>query len=302
MNSISTVFARAAQGRDTVEVGAHRWPVPKSVAHLCEPASILSTIHGLVAGEAYCPCGHPTETASRCTACGRPYQRRCATDGCDEWVQPARMTGSGWYEPTSQCSKCTQKRELSLKNSRVSRIPAQIREHVGSYEVREGRLAADRALYDWLESDLDTCVWLSGPRKAGKTTAVARAAVKAVYTDLVGTLMWLEYEDLVSAAKRCYTDDGSKQWKLIDKAINTDLLVLDDVFPRTRRRPDGKILGVEGLSGHVAGTMCDVLRRRFMSRRPTLLTSVHSADWAIGHLGEHVLGWWEGVGTERRVE
>ena len=44
------ILEKAARGHDTVEVGAARWPVPKSVAHLCTPEATLSTLHGLELG------------------------------------------------------------------------------------------------------------------------------------------------------------------------------------------------------------------------------------------------------------
>jgi len=89
------IFERAAEGHDTIEVGASRWPVPKSVAHLCTPAATLSTLHGLELGGDECPCGQPVEASSPCSACRRPYQTPCCTEGCSEWVQPEERGRGG---------------------------------------------------------------------------------------------------------------------------------------------------------------------------------------------------------------
>ena len=116
------------------------------------------------------------------------------------------------------------------------------------------------------------------------------------------SLMWLEYEDFVTASKRCYLDDSAKQWKLIDKAMQCELLVFDDVMPLVRKAAHGKILGVERLSAHAAQTLCDMLRKRLHNGRPTVLTSQHTPGQVLGHLGEHVLSWWEGVGSHAVIE
>lgn len=296
------ILAKAAKGHDTVEVGAARWPVPKSVAHLCTPAATLSTLHGLTLGESYCPCGHPTEASSLCPACRRPYQTPCCTDDCDEWVQPEPKSRSGWYEPPSQCKTCTEKAECAMRESRLSYIPRRLREAASSYERRPGRESADSALFEWLNGNPQDSIWLSGPRKSGKSTAAARAAIKVIMGDRVKSLMWLEYEDFITACKRCYMDDGAKQWKLIDKAMQCELLIFDDIFPLVRKAAHGKILGVERLTAHPAQTLCDTLRKRLHNGRPTIFTSVHTAEQALGHLGEHVLSWWEGVGINGHIK
>jgi len=296
------IFAVAARGHDTVEVGASRWPVPKSVAHLCTPAATLSTLHGLKLGGDQCPCGQPVEASSLCPACRRPYQTPCCTDGCGEWVQPGPRDRGGWYAPTSQCVPCVEKAEKSLRESRLSYVPRRLKEAAADYERRPGRESADQALYGWLSGNPEDSVWISGPRKSGKSTAAARAVIKMVMGERSKSLMWLEYEDFVTASKRCYMDDSAKQWKLIDKAMQCELLVFDDVFPLARTTPDGRILGVERLSGHAAQTLCDMLRKRLHNGRPTVFTSVHTAEQALGHLGEHVLNWWEGVGSSGTIK
>lgn len=296
------IFTVAARGHDTVEVGASRWPVPKSVAHLCTPAATLSTLHGLTLGGDQCPCGHPVEASSLCPACRRPYQTPCCTDGCDEWVQPEARGRGGWYAPMSQCRPCVEKAERSLRESRLSYVPRRLKEAAADYERRSGREPADQALYQWLNGNPEDSIWISGPRKSGKSTAAARAVIKMVMGERAKCVMWLEYEDFVTASKRCYMDDSAKQWKLIDKAMQTELLVFDDVFPLARTTPDGRILGVERLSGHAAQTLCDMLRKRLHNGRPTIFTSVHTAEQALGHLGEHVLNWWEGVGSSGIIE
>ena len=296
------IFERAAGDSDTVEVGASRWPVPKSVAHLCTPAATLSTLHGLTLGGDKCPCGHPVEASSLCPACRRPYQTPCCTEGCSEWVQPQRASRGGWYAPLSQCTSCTEKSEKSLRESRLQYIPRKMRDAASDYERRDGREAVDQALFSWLNGNPEDSIWLSGPRKSGKSTAAARAAIKMVMNDRAKGLMWLEYEDFVTACKRCYLDDGAKQWKIIDKAMQCDLLVFDDVFPLVRKAPHGKILGVERLSAHAAQTLCDMIRKRLQNGRATIFTSVHTSEQALGHLGEHVLSWWEGVGVDGQIE
>ena len=290
--SIQQIFKRAARNSDTVRVGPHGWPVPKSVAHKCTPTSVLATIHGLEVGETHCPCGHPTEAASSCPACGRPYQTRCGTDGCDAWVQPEAKTDTGWYPPPSMCPKCIEDTERSLRLSRLKHIPSQIRQDASTYEQRENRASLDAHLHEWLKGDMRSGFWITGKRKTGKSTAAARAAIKAIFRGSAETMMWLECEDLVAAAKRCYQDDSAAQWRLIDKSHRTDLLVLDDVFPNTRTRPDGKVLAVEGISAHACHTLGELFRKRLMADKPTIITSVHTAQNALAFLGDNALSWW----------
>lgn len=299
---IRQILERATSGDATVEVGAARWPVPKSVAHLCTPEATLSTLHGLTLGEDVCPCGQPIEASSPCSACRRPYQTPCRTDGCDEWVQPEPKGRGGWYPPPSQCAGCTEKAERSLRESRLSYIPRRLRDAAADYERRSGREDADRALYEWLNGNPEDSIWLYGPRKCGKSTAAARAAMKCVMSERYRGVMWLEYEDFVTACKRCYLDDSAAQWKVLDKAIQCELLVFDDVFPLVRKAAHGKILGVERLSAHTAQNMSDVLRKRLHTGRATIFTSVHTAEQALGYLGEHVLSWWEGVGVDAGIK
>ena len=296
------IFERAAGGRDTVEVGAARWPVPKSVAHLCTPEATLSTLHGLQLGEDICACGHQAAASSLCPACRRPYQTPCCSDGCDEWVQPEEKGLGGWYPPPSQCKTCTAKAERALRESRLSYVPRKLLEGAAEYERRTDREPVDRALHSWLNADLNDSVWVSGARKSGKSTAVARAVTKLVMNERVKRVMWLEYEDFVTAAKRCYLDDNANQWKIIDMSMHAELLVLDDVFPLVRKTPKGKILGVERLSAHVTQTLSDLLRKRLHNGRPTLFTSVHTAEQALGHMGEHVYSWWQGDGIDACIE
>ena len=295
------ILAKAAKGHDTVEVGAARWPVPKSVAHLCTPEATLSTLHGLELGGDRCTCGHPVEASSLCPACRRPYQTPCCTEGCEEWVQPQEKSDSGWYAPPSQCTSCREKAEKSLRESRLQYIPRRLRDSAADYERKKGREQADHALYQWLNGNPEDSIWLYGARKSGKSTAAARAAMKIVMKDRVKGLMWLEYEDFVTGCKRCYMDDGANQWKLIDKAMQCELLVFDDVFPLVRKTPNGKILAVERLSGHGAQTLSDMLRKRLHNGRSTIFTSVHTPEQALGHLGEHVLSWWQGVGISAGI-
>jgi hypothetical protein len=118
--------------------------------------------------------------------------------------------------------------------------PEALKEAAADYERREGRESADQALYEWLNGNPEDSIWLSGPRKSGKSTAAARAVIKMVMGERSKSLMWLEYEDFVTACKRCYLDDGAKQWKLIDKAMQCELLVFDDVFPLVRTPPQGR--------------------------------------------------------------
>ena len=181
-------------------------------------------------------------------------------------------------------------------------MPRRLKEAAADYERRPGREAADQALYAWLNGNPEDSIWLSGPRKSGKSTAAARAVVKMVMSERSKGVMWLEYEDFITATKRCYLDDGAKQWKLLDKAMQTELLVFDDVFPLVRKAAHGKILGVERLSAHAAQTLCDMLRKRLHNGRPTVFTSVHTAEQALGHLGEHVLSWWQGVSSSAVIE
>ena len=296
------ILEKAAKGHDTVEVGAARWPVPKSVAHLCTPKATLSTLHGLELGGDKCPCGHPVEASSLCPACRRPYQTPCCTEGCDEWVQPEPKGQGGWYAPLSQCVTCRAKAEKSLKESRLQYIPRRLRDSASDYERRPGRESADQALYEWLNGNPEDSIWLYGPRKSGKSTAAARATMKMVMKDRVKGLMWLEYEDFITACKRCFMDDGANQWKLIDKAMQCELLIFDDVFPLVRKAPHGKILGVERLSAHAAQTLSDMLRKRLHNGRATIFTSVHTPEQALGHLGEHVLSWWQGVGISAGIK
>ena len=296
------IFERAAGGDDTIEVGASRWPVPKSVAHLCTPEATLSTLHGLTLGGDECPCGHPTEASSLCPACRRPYQTPCCTDGCDEWVQPEDRGRSGWYAPPSQCLGCRERAESSLRESRLRYIPRRLKEAAADYERREGREKADQALYEWINGNPEDSIWLHGPRKSGKSTAAARAVIKMIMAERVKSVMWLEYEDFITATKRCYMDDGAAQWKIIDKAMQCELLVFDDVMPLVRKAAHGKILGVERLSAHAAQTLCDMLRKRLHNGRPTVFTSKHTPGQVLGHLGEHVLSWWEGVGSHAVIE
>lgn len=296
------IFERAAGGRDTVEVGAARWPVPKSVAHLCTPAATLSTLHGLTLGEDICACGHQAEASSLCPACGRPYRTPCCSDGCAEWVHPEEKGLGGWYPPPSQCKACTAKAERALRESRLNYVPRKLLEGASDYERRTVREPVDRALHAWLSADLTDSVWVSGARKSGKSTAVARAVTKLVMNERVKRVMWLEYEDFVTAAKRCYLDDNANQWKIIDMSMHAELLVLDDVFPMVRKTPNGKILGVERLSAHVTQTLSDLLRKRLHNGRPTLFTSVHTAEQALGHMGEHVYSWWQGDGIDACIE
>jgi len=296
------ILENAARGHDTVEVGASRWPVPESVAHLCTPEATLSTLHGLQLGEDICACGHPIEASSLCPACRRPYQTPCCTDDCSEWVQPEARDRGGWYVPLSQCPKCVAKAERSLRESRLSYVPRRLRDAANDYERRDGRKDADQALYEWINGREGDSVWLCGPRKSGKSTAAARAVTKMVINERAKCVMWLEYEDFVTACKRCYLDDGANQWKILDKAMQTELLVLDDVFPLVRKAAHGKILGVERLSAHAAQTLCDMLRKRLHNGRATIFTSVHTAEQALGHLGEHVLSWWEEAGSSGYIE
>jgi DNA replication protein DnaC len=296
------IFKRAAGDHDTVEVGAARWPVPKSVAHLCTPEATLSTLHGLLLGEDICACGHPVEASSLCSACRRPYQTPCCSDNCEEWVQPEPKSGAGWYPPPSQCKTCTAKAERALRESRLSYVPRKLLEGAAEYERRTDREPVDRTLHSWINADLNDSVWVSGARKSGKSTAVARAVTKLVMNERVKRVMWLEYEDFVTAAKRCYLDDNANQWKIIDMSMHAELLVLDDVFPMVRKTPKGKILGVERLSAHVTQTLSDLLRKRLHNGRPTLFTSVHTAEQALGHMGEHVYSWWQGDGIDACIE
>ncbi len=295
---VREIFERAAGGRDTVEVGAARWPVPKSVAHLCTPEATLSTLHGLRLGEDICACGHPVEASSLCPACRRPYQTPCCSDNCEEWVHPEPKSGAGWYPPPSQCKTCTAKAERALRESRLNYVPKRLLEASAEYERRFDREPVDRSLQSWINAEMNDSIWVSGPRKTGKSTAAARAVAKLVMNERVKCVMWLEYEDFVSAAKRCYLDDNANQWKILDMAMHAELLVLDDVFPQVRKTPKGKILGVERMSAHVAQIFTDVLRKRLHNGRPTLLTSTHTAEQALGHLGEHVYSWWQGEGID----
>ncbi len=296
------IFQRAAGDHDTVEVGAARWPVPKSVAHLCTPAATLSTLHGLQLGEDICACGRPVEAASLCPACGRPYQTPCCTDGCDEWVHPEPKGAGGWYPPPSQCKKCTAKAERALRESRLNYVPRRLLDAAYEYHRTEDREMLDNALHKWINGRLKRSIWLSGPRKSGKSTAAARAVTKLVMTERVKSVMWLEYEDFVTAAKRCYLDDNANQWKIVDMSMHAELLVLDDVFPLVRKTPKRKILGVERLSAHVAQTLSDLFRKRLHNGRPTIFTSTHTAEQALGFMGEHVYSWWEGDGVDACIK
>jgi hypothetical protein len=300
--SVRQILKRAAGDHDTVAVGAARWPVPRSVAHLCTPERTLSTLHGLELGGDTCPCGQPVEASSRCPACSRPYQTPCCTEDCSEWVQPEARGDTGWYIPPSQCATCRARSDKSLRESRLCYVPRRLRDSASDYERRPGRESADKALYEWLNGNPEDSIWLHGPRKSGKSTAAARAVIKMVMAERSKGLMWLEYEDFITATKRCYLDDGAKQWKILDKAQQCELLVFDDVFPLVRKAPHGKILGVERLSAHAAQTLSDMLRKRLHNGRATVFTSVHTAEQALGHLGEHVLGWWEGVGRSAGIE
>jgi len=296
------IFERAAAGHDTIEVGASRWPVPRSVAHLCTPAATLSTLHGLVLGGDQCPCGEPVEANSLCPACGRPYQTPCCTDGCGQYVQPEKRSSTGWYPPPCACADCRSASAQALLKSRLEYIPRRLKDGANDYERRDGRRDTDYMLRRWVQAGPKGAVWISGARKSGKSTSAARAVIKSIMSEHVGSVMWLEYEDLVSAAKRCFQDDSSRQWALIDKANQVELLVLDDLFPAVRKMSSGKILGVERLSGYAAQTLCDLLRRRLGLEKPTIVTSAHTPGEALGHLGEHVLSWWCGVGQHGHIE
>ena len=295
------LFEKACGQHDTTPVGDARWPVPKSVAHLCTPSSTLTIIHGLRVGEDKCTCGHPIEATSSCPACGRPYQTRCNNDGCDNWVQAEEKTSTGWYPPPSTCTDCRAVARDQMLKSRLQHIPARMRSIAQTYDKRPGREHCNEVIVELLQTDLAQILFLHGPRKAGKSIAAARLAMNVVLKERRNGVMWLEYEDLCSAAKRCYMDDGAKQWALIDKAMHCEFLVLDDLFPMVRKAAHGKILAVERMSAHVMQLMTDLMRKRLHKRLTTVITSVHTPEQALGFLGEHVYNWFQEVGVEAHV-
>ena len=272
-----------SRGGRFVSVGALRFVVPASVAHLCDPAGQLKSIHGLSPTDT-CVCGElvSMDGCGRCEGCGRPYQRRCQT--CESWVPSGDKVGGRWYEPTAQCSSCERDRQERSRRARLGSIPAPTREAAGAYRKRlEHRAIGDECLSDWLAGDCGRVmgapfgVWLYGEHGVGKSTSAARAASHAVATGMVKTFMWTTSREILEAAKMRFIEGGGAYRALLDQARDVELLVIDEMW-RNARSANGRVFGVEGATSNGLMVLSDIIRSRIDHRVPTLFTSKHPLD------------------------
>jgi len=215
---------------------------------------------------------------SRC-ACGRPWPQACPT--CAEGrIEPSAVLATSgaatWYH-VDVCAACQEGRRLAQQRRiwRQVDIPARIVAAVCAYERHPHRAVLEEALCRWREARYRSWLWVWGPPRRGKSTAVADSLTAAIMRGEIADAAWVDEGELALsnlAADAARGTEGAAE--AFGRYRDCCVLVIDEFLsegPQRLRTQSGQIK-------RTAFAVGDLLKRRYDRGLGTVLVSNRGPD------------------------
>ena len=260
-------------GRDPFTQLLARLKVPGNIT----PEGAWEAAHGVRPGIDACPsCQRVYEhtDAVRCP-CGRPLPITCPF--CNQPAQPQWFERTGWQDPIAPCCYDKQGRNSSAKDRVKEALPADLVHHLQQgYQQWPHRSDVDRVVGGWLDNQCRGSLYIWGPKDTGKSVAAARAASQAVLRGHLNDFTWMDWLDLVMAAKGNYKDpevfERLAPSELVTQARTARLLVVDNFLYHGQD-------GMRALSAGARVELGHLKQKRLEQGRPTIWISIRPPNW-----------------------